>query len=73
LQFWDAQAQTAWAINSMPKNKVIVISFGSPYIANEYFERVNTCLNAYSNNPEMHLAVVKVLMGELTAKGVSPV
>jgi len=73
LQFWDDQAQTAWAINSMPKNKVIVVSFGSPYIANEYFERVNTCINAYSNNPEMHLAVAKVLMGELPAKGVSPV
>ncbi|WP_207495747.1 glycoside hydrolase family 3 protein [Aridibaculum aurantiacum] len=73
LQLWDDQAQTAWAINSMPKDKVMVISFGSPYLANEYFERVNTCINAYSNNPEMHAAVVRVMMGEIPARGTSPV
>lgn len=73
LQLWDDEAQSAWAINAMPKDKVIVISFGSPYLANEYFERVNTCINAYSNNPEMHKAVVKVLTGEMLPTGVSPV
>jgi len=73
LQLYDDEAQTAWAVNAMPKDKVIAVSFGSPYIHNEYFERVNTCLNAYSNGPEMHRAVVKVLTGELKAAGVSPV
>ena len=73
LQFSDDEAQTAWAVNAMPKDKVIVVSFGSPYVLNEYFERVNTCINAYSNNSEMHLAVVKVLTGELLATGTSPV
>ncbi|PWG81293.1 glycoside hydrolase family 3 protein [Pararcticibacter amylolyticus] len=73
LQLYDDEAQTAWGINAMAKDKIIVVSFGSPYILNEYFERVNTCLNAYSNSPEMHEAVVKVLTGEIQAKGVSPV
>ncbi|WP_207420369.1 glycoside hydrolase family 3 protein [Desertivirga brevis] len=73
LQLYDDEAQTAWGVNAMPKDKVIVVSFGSPYILNEYFERVNTCINAYSNGPEMHNAVVKVLTGELKAEGISPV
>jgi beta-N-acetylhexosaminidase len=73
LQLYDDEAQTAWAINAMPKEKLIVISFGSPYTINEYFERVHTCLNAYSNNKEMHHAVVKVITGEIKAQGVSPV
>ncbi|MVN92725.1 glycoside hydrolase family 3 protein [Mucilaginibacter aquatilis] len=73
LQLYDDEAQSAWAVNAMPKSKVIVISFGSPYILNEYFERVNTCINAYSNNEEMHNAVIKVLTGEAKANGTSPV
>lgn len=73
LQLYDDEAQTAWGVNAMPKDKVIVVSFGSPYLLNEYFERVNTCINAYSNGPEMHNAVIKVLTGEIAAKGVSPV
>ncbi|WP_207532125.1 glycoside hydrolase family 3 protein [Desertivirga arenae] len=73
LQLYDDEAQTAWGVNAMPKDKVIVVSFGSPYLLNEYFERVNTCINAYSNGPEMHNAVVKVLTGQLKAEGVSPV
>ena len=73
LQLYDDEAQTAWGVNAMPKDKVIVVSFGSPYLLNEYFERVNTCINAYSNGPEMHNAVIKVLTGEIQAKGVSPV
>lgn len=73
LQLFDDEAQTAWAINAMPKEKLIVISFGSPYVINEYFERVNTCINAYSNNPEMHEAVVKALMGEIGFNGKTPV
>lgn len=73
LQFYDDEAQTAWAINAMPKDKILLVSFGSPYLVNEYFERVNTCINAYSNNREMHQAVIRVLLGEIAAEGVSPV
>lgn len=73
LQLYDDEAQTAWGVNAMPKDKVIAVSFGSPYLLNEYFERVNTCINAYSNGPEMHNAVIKILTGKLKAEGVSPV
>jgi|GEM_PF-3661939 len=57
----------------MPKDKVIVVSFASPYVMNEYFERVATCINAYSEDPEMHRAVVGVLIGKLKANGITPV
>lgn len=73
LQFWDDEAQTVWGINAMPKDKIIVVSLGSPYSINEYFERVNTCINAYSNTAVMHTALIKALMREIEMKGVSPV
>lgn len=73
LQFWDDEAQTVWGINAMPKDKLIVISLGSPYSINEYFERVNTCINAYSNTAVMHKALIKALTGEIKMRGTSPV
>ena len=73
LEFWDDEAQTVWGINAMPKEKIIVISVGSPYLVNEYFERVNTCINAYSNTNVMQDALVKALTGEIMMKGTSPV
>ena len=73
LQFYDDEAQTVWAINSMPKEKIIVVNFGNPYNTNEYFERVNTCINAYSNTSMMHSAVISALVGEIKMVGQSPV
>lgn len=73
LQFFDDEAQTVWGVNSMPKEKIIVINFGNPYNTNEYFERVNTCINAYSNSKVMHAAVIDALMGKTKMTGHSPV
>jgi len=73
LQLFDDEAQTAWGVNAMPKEKVIMVNFGNPYNTNEYFERVNTCINAYSNTPVMHSAVISALLGEIKMTGQSPV
>lgn len=73
LQFWDNQAQTVWCINSTNKEKVIVVSLGSPYHANEYFERVSTIINAYSCDDSTIRSVAKALSGELVMTGKSPV
>jgi len=73
IDFYDDEAQTVWAINSMPKDKIVVISFGSPYLGDQYFERVNTYINAYSNDSMTYAAVVKALLGEIPFQGVSPV
>lgn len=73
LQLWDDEAQSVWAANSMDKSKVIVISLGSPYIGNEYFERVKTYINTYSNDASTHSALLQILMGKLPFRGKSPV
>lgn len=73
IDFYDDEAQTVWGINAMPKAKVIVVSLGSPYLGGLYFERVDTYINAYSNTPMMHEAVVKALLGEIPWQGRSPV
>lgn len=73
LQLWDDEAQSVWAVNSMPKEKIIVVTFGSPYLVNEYFERVNTCINAYSNTAMMQEAVISALLGKIKMQGTSPV
>jgi len=73
LQFYDDEAQSVWAINAMPKNKVIVVSYGDPYTPNEYFQRVNTMINAYSVAKPMQEATVRALTGEIPFKGTSPV
>jgi beta-N-acetylhexosaminidase len=73
LQLYDDEAQTVWAINAMPKEKIIVVNFGNPYLVNEYFERVNTCINAYSNTTMMHDAVISALLGKIKIFGTTPV
>lgn len=73
LQLWDMESQSVWVANSMDKSKVIVISLGSPYIGNEYFERVKTYINTYSNDASTHEALLKALTGKIPFKGISPV
>jgi beta-N-acetylhexosaminidase len=73
LQMYDDQAQSVWGANASDKSKIIVISLGSPYHVNEYFERISTVINAYSSDNSTVKAVAKVLLGEIPFKGVSPV
>ena len=73
LLFWDDEAQSVWAVNAMPKDKVIVVGMGSPHLINEYFERVDTCINAYSYDESTQSAVVRALTGEIGFRGDSPV
>jgi beta-N-acetylhexosaminidase len=73
LGFYDDEAQTVWGINAMPKDKIIVVNFGNPYNTNEYFERVNTCINVYLDAPLMLDAVVDALMGKIKMTAKSPV
>lgn len=73
LQLYDDEAQTVWGINAMPKEKIIVVNFGNPYNTNEYFERVNTCINAYSISSVMQSVVIEALLGEIKMTGKSPV
>jgi beta-N-acetylhexosaminidase len=69
LLFWDDEAQSVWGINALPKDKIIVVGMGSPHLINEYFERVHTCINAYSYDESTQSAVVRALLGEIPFVG----
>jgi beta-N-acetylhexosaminidase len=58
-------------INSL-KNKMIAISFGSPYILHD-IPWINTYINAYSPDDSTQQAVLDVLLGNIKTVGKSPV
>ena len=53
--------------------KTMVISFGSPYFGNQYFERAVTYVNAYSMLSPSVKAFVKAAVGEIEFSKFSPV
>jgi len=58
--------------SELPHPKRIAISFGTPYL--EYdLPRCPTVINAYSPDRRTQEAVVRLLAGEITPRGVSPV
>ncbi len=69
----DAEAYSLWTIKELPKDKVIGVSFSNPYYNTFYLEPNPLLINAYSSDEYMQKAVVKVLMGEIEAKGQTPV
>jgi len=71
--FWGEEAESMWSVNSLDRNKVIVISFGNPFFYNEYFEAVHVYINAYSYVPASLKATAAALYGEIPFKGQSPV
>ena len=52
--------------------RTIAISYGSPYILYE-LPLLPVCINAYSSDPLTQQAVVRLLLGEVLPRGVSPV
>lgn len=61
-----------WRLYGMRLPRVISISFGSPYLHFEY-PHAPVWLNAYSPDPTTQAAVVRLLCGEIPARGHSPV
>ena len=54
-------------------DKTIVVSFGSPYFGNQYFERALTYVNAYSMLAPSVKAFVRAAVGEIPFGSFSPV
>ena len=73
MQVYEDEAQSTWGINAMPKEKVVVVSYGDPYLVEDYFLRVPNCINAYSTSHAMQEAAVNVLLGRVEPCGTSPV
>jgi len=71
--FYGEEAMTLWQSLSAGKEKSIAVSFGSPYLYNNYFETSNVYINAYSIDPESQIAFTKAIFGEIPFKGISPV
>lgn len=64
---------TTWTANMLPREKVISISYGDPYVHNVYLPSINTCINAYSSCKASQQAVVDALTGKIGLEGTSPV
>ena len=54
-------------------DKLAVVSFGSPYFGDQYFEKAQTYVNAYSMLECSVKAFVRAACGEIAFEGVSPV
>jgi len=53
--------------------KTVAVSFGSPYFADQYFERIPTCVNAYSAVSASVSAFVRAAVGKADFYSFSPV
>lgn len=54
-------------------DKVVVANFGSPYMVNQYFQKVQTCVNGYSMLACSVEAFVRAACGEIEFTGKTPV
>lgn len=72
LDFWGGEATTIWSSNSLPRGKVAVISFGTPYLYKYYHESRLPYINAYGCSAEAVKAVVAAMLGEAPFTGKTP-
>lgn len=75
IGFLDFQGNEARKIGMSLKTateKTVVVSFGSPYFGNQYFERANTYVNAYSMLSPSVKAFVRAATGEIPFTAFSP-
>jgi hypothetical protein len=65
LDFQGNEARKILKSLQVAVDKTVVVSFGSPYFGNQYFERAHTYVNAYSMLSPSVKAFVKAAMGEI--------
>lgn len=73
LDFHSAEAMKIWRSLEYGAEKTAVVSFGSPYFGEQYFERALTYVNAYSMLPCSVQAFVRAAVGEIPFTNFSPV
>ena len=73
LDFQALPARNIAAANKFAPEKSMMVSFGSPYHAEQYFERCPTVVNAYSMVSPSVEAFVKAATGEIPFTDFSPV
>ena len=70
--FFGEVTQQFFKILTYGADKSIVVSFGSPFIKDEYYEETETYINAYWHNSEIMEAVCEAILGEIPFEGSSP-
>lgn len=70
--FFGDVAQQFFRILSYGSDRSVVVSFGSPFIKEEYYEETETYINAYWYNKEVMEAVAEAILGEIEFEGESP-
>lgn len=73
LDFHDDEARKILHSIQTAVEKTLVVSFGSPYFGNQYFERALTYINAYSMLAPSVKAFVRAAAGEIPFSHYSPV
>lgn len=73
MDFHTTEAQKVLRSLQCGVDKTMIVSFGSPYFGNQYFERALTYVNAYSMLAPSVEAFVKAAMGEIPFTDYSPV
>lgn len=73
LDFHSTEAQKVAISLQTAVDKTAVVSFGSPYFMNQYFERAKTFVNAYSMLSPSVKAFVSAATGETEFSSFSPV
>lgn len=75
IGFLDYLGQEAVKIRRaqmVPADKLVVVSFGSPYFGNQYFQRAGTYVNAYSMLESSVDAFVRAAVGQIEFGTFSP-
>ncbi len=64
---------SVWTSQTADKEKTVAVSFGSPFLYNQYYRHYPTYMNFYSDSKPSCEAFVKALFGEIECMGESPV
>ncbi len=73
LDFMGSEAIKVQRALQEGREKTLIVSFGSPYFAEQYFERAKTVVNAYSMLSPSVEAFVRAACGEAAFTSFSPV
>ena len=73
LDFMGSDAAKVQRALQAAREKTLIVSFGSPYFAEQYFERALTVVNAYSMLSPSVEAFVRAAVGEGSFTTFSPV
>ena len=73
LDFMGSEAVKVQRALQAGRDKTLIVSFGSPYFAEQYFERAKTVVNAYSMLAPSVEGFVRAAMGDVPFTCFSPV